>query len=117
MIVEVIASMNRKIEILKGVIMSPVVRTVLGAALLLTSASTAMAQSANPPVANQPVQAGAATATPQTGTATAAVAANAATAGQASRNSDVADNRDSYGGHDPNSTAGTRAFWESRNQY
>ena len=101
--------------------MSSVVRSVLGVALLLTGASAAMAQSANQPVqtgattataatvsappAGQPAQAGASTAT--------AATANAPVAAQAKKvtRPNIADNSDPYGGNDPNSTAGARAFF------
>jgi hypothetical protein len=112
--------------------MSSVVRSVLGAALLLTGASAATAQSAKPPVVAQSGQTGASTATVaannapaagqsgQTGASTAAVAVNnapAAAPSQKTHNSGVSDKTDRYGGHDPNSTAGTRAFWEGLNPY
>jgi hypothetical protein len=105
-------------NLVQEIIMTSIIRSVLGAALVLTGASAAMAQSANPPAASQT---GASTAsnnaavaqTPQAGAST------AASAGQATqpRRSDVADTTKTYGGYDPNSTEGTRAFWESRNQY
>jgi hypothetical protein len=106
--------------------MSSVVHSVIGAALLLTGATAAMAQSANPPVANQPVQTGAtaprvasnnapaANQPVQTGTAPAKAALNnAAAAGQVRKphDSTITDNNDPYGGHDPNSSAGARAFF------
>jgi outer membrane receptor protein involved in Fe transport len=111
---------------LQEIIMTSVVRTVLGAALLLTSASAVMAQSAPARVANQqPAQTGATTATAATnnpatanqpvqagGTVTAAAANNAP-----KPNSVVTDKADPYGGHDPNSLAGTRAFWQGQNPY
>jgi hypothetical protein len=90
--------------------MSSVVRSVLGAALFLTGASAAMAQSANQPVANQTVQTG----------ATATVATNnAPIVSQAPKpaNKIVADQADTHGGHDPNSLAGVRAFWQGQNPY
>ena len=100
--------------------MSSVVRSVLGVALLLTGASAAMAQSANQTVqtgattataatvsapAGQPAQGGASTAT--------AAATNAPAASQAKKvtRPAVSDNSDPYGGNDPNSTAGARAFF------
>jgi hypothetical protein len=91
--------------------MNSVVRTVFGAALLLTGASAAMAQSANPPAAAPAGQAAAANTAPnagQTGTATVAAAAPAA---QAQKPRGMIDNTDTYGGHDPNSTAGMREFF------
>lgn len=101
--------------------MSSFVHSVLGAALLLTGASAAMAQSATAPVANQPVQ---------TAAATAVAAPIAYQPVQASAPAPtpvvaqlqkpvptVSDKSDPYGGHDPNSTAGTRAFWEAMNPY
>ena len=109
--------------------MTLVIRSVLGAALLLTGASAAMAASDNPAGAGQPRQAGASTTvaasnapanqSAQTGsTTTTAATAAAPSADQAAKaHSNVTDNADLYGGHDPNSTQGTRSFWESRNQY
>jgi hypothetical protein len=99
--------------------MSSVVRSVLGAALLLTGASAAMAQSANPPVANKSLQTGASTATAAPNNApvanqtvqTAASAATAASNNAPKSRSTVTDNSDPYGGNDPNSTAGARAFF------
>jgi len=106
--------------------MTSVVRSVLGAALLLTSASAVMAQSTPARVANQqPAQAGATTATagsnnaatanqPVQAAGTATAAANAA---PIKPHSTVTDKSDQYGGHDPNSLAGTRAFWQAQNPY
>jgi hypothetical protein len=169
------------------VIMSSVARFVVGAALLLTGASAAMAESdgppeypsaetgaavtkaapnaevaastaapaveqaqkpSKPPVAAKPavaaVQTGAAAAKAAPNTAakaapnTAAVAApNTNTAAVAAPNTAVAvstaapaaepvqrpnppvvaDKTDRYGGNDPNSLAGTRAFWDNINPY
>jgi hypothetical protein len=84
--------------------MSSLVRSVLGAALLLTGASAAMAASGTP-VAAQSAQTGAST--------TIAASNNAPIADkpQKSRGSSLSDNSDPYGGHDPNSTAGARAFF------
>ena len=113
--------------------MSSVVHSVLGAALLLTGASAAMAQTANPPVANQPAPAAASTAvvasnnapvanqTVQTG-ASAAIAAPTAAAPIAAQpqkpaSRDISDRADLYNGHGPNSLSGTRAFWENLNGY
>ena len=104
--------------------MSSLVRSVLGAALLLTGASAAMAASGTP-VAAQSAQTGAPTATAapnnapvtnqtvQTGASTTVAASNAPIADkpQKSRGSSLSDNSDPYGGHDPNSTAGARAFF------
>ena len=96
--------------------MSSVVRSVLGAALLLTGASAAMAQSANPPGASTATVASnnapAAGQTVQNAASTATAAPNnAPVAAQKPRRSSVADNNDPYGGNDPNSTAGARAFF------
>ena len=102
--------------------MSSVVRSVLGAALLLTSASAMMAASGTPAAA-QSAQTGASTATAaapvanqtvQTGASTAPAASNnAPTAAQPKKpqRAGIADNSDPYGGNDPNSTAGARAFF------
>ena len=102
--------------------MSAVVRSVFGASLLLTGASAAMAQSANAPVANS-VQTGAFTAVAvsnnapvanqsvQTGASIPIAAAPIADQPKKSPRSGVTDNNDPYGGHDPNSTAGNRAFF------
>lgn len=106
--------------------MSSLVRSVLGAALLLTGASAAMAASGNPPVANQPIQAGGSTAIAasnnapianqpiQAGASTAAAAPNNAPIAeqpQKPRRSTVTDNNDPHGGNDPNSPAAARAFF------
>jgi hypothetical protein len=101
--------------------MSSVVHSVLGAALLLTGASAAMAQSATAPVANQPVQAGAAAAPVAAPVAYQQVQAGApapapVVAAQPKKPT-ISDQSDRYGGHDPNSVAGTRAFWEALNPY
>ena len=82
--------------------MGTVVRSVLGAALLLTGASAVMAASGNPPVAGQPVQAGAATTT---------AAAPVAAQPKKPHNSNITDNAAPFGGHDPNSPEGVRAFF------
>jgi hypothetical protein len=112
--------------------MSSVGRSVLGAALLFAGASVAMVASDTRPVAAQSAQTGAAktaaapanaavaTQAPQTGTSTAAVVANTAPIADQSQKTNragVADKTDRYGGYDPNSTAGVRAFWESQNPY
>ena len=101
--------------------MSSLVRSVLGAALLLTGASAVMAASGTP-VAAQTAQAGATTAvaatsnapvanqTVQTGASTATNNAPAAAQPQKKKPA-IADNSDPYGGNDPNSTAGARAFF------
>jgi hypothetical protein len=100
--------------------MSSLVRSVLGAALLLTGVSAVMAASGTP-VAAQTAQAGATTAvaatnapvanqTVQTGASTATNNAPAAAQPQKKKPA-IADNSDPYGGNDPNSTAGARAFF------
>ena len=111
--------------------MRSVVRPVLGAALLLTGASAAMAQSGNPPVAYQSAQAGASTtalaaapsSTPvayqpvQAGVSTPIAASNdAAIAGQSPKpkSSGLCDRADAYGGHGPSTHWGTRAFWDGQ---
>lgn len=97
--------------------MSSVVRSILGAALLLTGASTAMAQS-NTPVAyaNTAAPSAAPTYAPS-----AAAPANTPSAGQYQKppavSVSVEDREDNYGGHNKESLSGTRAFWDSRNQY
>ncbi len=102
--------------------MSSVIRSVLGAALLLTGASAAMAASENPRVADQSGKTGASTATAaapvagqpvQTGASTATTASTNAPADQPQKThrSTVSDNNDPYGGNDPNSAAGARAFF------
>jgi hypothetical protein len=106
--------------------MSSVVRSVLGAALLLTGASAAMAASDIPPVAGQPRQTGASTAVAasnnapvadksvQTGASTAVAASNNAPIADKSQKSlrpSVPDNNDPNGGNDPNSAAAARAFF------
>jgi hypothetical protein len=94
--------------------MSSVVRSILGAALLATGASAAMAQYATPPAANQQVQV-------QASTAPATVASNNAAVAPVAEaqkpRSKVTDYSDPYGGHDPNSLAGSRAFWQGQNPY
>ncbi len=109
--------------------MTSVVSSVLGAALLLTGASAAMAQSAPPPVANQPAQTDASAATAastnapvayqsvQTSVSTAIPASTSApAAAQTSKVNHLilCDNTDAYGGHGPNTLWGTRAFWEGQ---
>jgi hypothetical protein len=101
--------------------MNSVIRSFIAATVLLTGGSAAMAQSygapatygsaqtaapaaASAPVAAQPAQ-----------PAPTAVAAYAAPA--AGPNPKVADREDIHGGFAPNSVSGTRAFWDSRNQY
>jgi hypothetical protein len=118
MVLEVkLASRNRKIEIIQEFIMSSVVRTVLGAALLLTGASAAMAQSATPPATNQAVQTGASTAIVASTTPTAASTSAPIVEQPQKPKTKVSDNTDVHGGHDPNSLAGARAFWEAMNPY
>ncbi len=112
--------------------MSSIGRSVFGAALLLTGVSAVIVASGTSPVAAQALQAGASTAVVAsnnaavanqplpTGAATATVATNNAAVAaptQKSSRSGVADKSDPYGGFDPNSTAGVRAFWEAQNPY
>jgi hypothetical protein len=101
--------------------MSSVVRTVLGAALLLTGSSAAMAQSDSAPAGYQSAQ---------TSTSATVVAANSAPAADQSgqtgaysaianqspkpHNSGLCDKSDLYGGHSPASHWGTRAFWDGQ---
>jgi hypothetical protein len=116
-----------RLKSLQEIIMTSVVRSVFGAALLLTGASAAMAASGTAPVAGQSVQTGASTATTASNTVavttqpgTTTTANNAPIADPAApktHRSAVADKEDPYGGHDPNSSFGIRAFWEDRNQY
>jgi hypothetical protein len=112
--------------------MSSVVRSVLGAALLVTGASAAMAQSANQTALNQPLPAGAYSAAPASGYSAAPAASNNAAPGAyatvAAANtgapvveqstpkphSNLCDNTDRYGGHGPETRWGTRAFWDSQ---
>ncbi len=110
--------------------MSSVVRSVLGAALLLTGASPAMAQSYSPSVDEQPVQADASTETAasnnapaaeqtdQTSASTVAAAADSTPIPEQSKKIHHAgiwcDNTDPYGGHGPNTLWGVRAFWDSQ---
>lgn len=105
--------------------MSSVVRSVLGAALLLTGASAAMAQSANAPLyqSAQPV-APAATAPAanaplayQSAQPSTAVVAAAPVAPQPRKQVAPSDNTDQYGGHDPKSLQGTRDFWQNQLTY
>ena len=110
--------------------MSSVGRSVLGAALLFTGASVAMVASDTLPVAAQqagtaktaaaPTTAPVANQPAQTTAATATVVPNSAPVADPSQKtsrSGVADRTDRYGGYDPNSTAGVRAFWENQNPY
>jgi hypothetical protein len=110
--------------------MSSVVRSVLGAALLLTGASAAMAQSDNPAVAEQAVQNDASTQTAasnnapvveqtvQTSASTVAAASDGAPIAEQSTKIHHAgiwcDNTDAYGGHGPNTLWGIRAFWDTQ---
>ena len=100
--------------------MSSVGRTILGAAFLLTGASAAMAQSANSQVAYQSPQAGT-SAAPVAYATTGTTASTAPAAGQYQKpppvSVSVADREDTYGGNSKESLSGTRAFWDSRNQY
>lgn len=99
--------------------MSSVVRTVLGAALILTSASAAMAASDAPP-AQEPVQTAAASdtavaeGTVQTSTSTdAAAASSAPVLAQSSKpHSPLCDNSDEHGGHGASTRWGLRAYWD-----
>lgn len=95
--------------------MSSVVRSVLGAAFLLTGASATMAQYANPQYG------GSAQVAPQASASTAASAPSATYAAeqpQKPAQPRVVDKSDVHGGHDPNSYAGTRSFWDDKsNQY
>lgn len=108
--------------------MTSVVRSILGAALLVTGVSSAMAASGTAPVVDKsnqtaastavvasttaavaapsPLQAGAPTAAPAN-----AAAAPVAAAPQKRPRANFSDNTDPYGGNDPNSTAGARAFF------
>ena len=97
--------------------MSSIARSVLGAAFLLTGASAAMAQSAYPP-AGQPAQAGA-YAAPAGQPAPAGAYATApapVVVSQAPKPTNIQDNSDLYGGHDPNSKQGTQAFWDNQSR-
>jgi hypothetical protein len=104
--------------------MSSVVRPLLGAALLMTGASAVMAQSANPPVAYQAVQTSApatpgstpvAYQSPGAGASTPIAAANSTPISEApKKHSSICDNTDRYGGHEPSSHWGTRAFWDGQ---
>lgn len=109
--------------------MRSIVRPILGAALLLTGASAAMAQTAGAPVAyatqaapsNAPAPAYAAPSNAPAPTAYAAPS-NVPAPGQYQKPPPVAvsveDREDNYGGHSKESLSGTRAFWDSRtNQY
>jgi hypothetical protein len=69
-----------------------------------TAASTAVVASTNAAVADPSRQAGASTATANN-------AAPAAAAPQKPPRANFSDNNDPYGGNDPNSTAGARAFF------
>lgn len=102
--------------------MSTGVRITLGAALLLTGTSVAIAAS-NTPVADQSRQTAATTATvasttnppvaAQPAQTAAATAAAPSAAAQQPRKAvpKVPDNNDPNGGNDPNSSAGLRAFF------
>ena len=110
--------------------MSSVVRSVLGAALLLTGAPAAMAQSYDPAVAEQPVQTDASTETAasnnapaaeqtdQTSASTVVAAADSTPVPEQSKKIHHAgiwcDNTDPYGGHGSNTLWGIRAFWDSQ---
>jgi hypothetical protein len=95
--------------------MSSVVRAVLGAALLVTGASAAMAQSAY-----QTAPAGTPAAPANTGpvtyqaTQTGASAAAAPAAQPHKPVPTVVDREDVHGGYDANSQAGARVFWSAQ---
>lgn len=94
--------------------MSSVVRSVLGAALLLTSASTAMAQTYSTPAPAQ-AEASAPVQTEAPATVVAAVEAPAAVQSSKPRYAGLwCDNSDQYGGHGPNTLWGRRTFWENQ---
>jgi hypothetical protein len=93
--------------------MSLAVRFVFGAALLLTGATSAMAQYATPYAANQPPQA----AQPlQSGAPGAPVpyASGAIIQQPAPHRSTVVNKDDPHGGHDPNSPQGIQSFWDTQ---
>jgi hypothetical protein len=108
--------------------MSSVIRSALGAALLLTGASAAMAQGYSSPGSYQsqpaaPTAAPAPSSTPAAyqppaSNATTVAAYNAAPVAEQSPkrpHTSLCDNTDAYGGHGPNTLWGIRAFWD--NQY
>lgn len=91
-----------------------VARSVLGAAMLLTGVSTAMAQSASPSAAYQSSQTSASQPAPAPTSAPTAYGYEA----PKSKPVILSDREDLHGGFDPSSTRGARAFWEGRqNQY
>jgi hypothetical protein len=95
--------------------MSSVVRSVLGAALLLTSASAAMAQSYSTPVANNAPVASEPVQTEAPATVVAAVEAPVAVQSSRPRYAGLwCDNSDVYGGHGPNTLWGRRTFWDNQ---
>src|SRR5262245_48144493 len=101
--------------------MSSVVRSVLGAAFVLAGASAAMAQTANAPAypagaSAAPANAPTAYQSVQTSASAPIVASNNAPAvdQSAKPHSGVDNKSDAFGGHDPNSLAGARAFWEGQ---
>jgi hypothetical protein len=114
--------------------MKSAIRSVLGASLLLTGASAAIAASDTPPAADQSRQTGASTAivasnnapiadqSRQTGASATIVASNnapvanapAADQSQKPHHSGICDNADAYGGHGPNTRWGIRAFWDGQ---
>ncbi|WP_088345786.1 MULTISPECIES: hypothetical protein [Rhodomicrobium] len=98
--------------------MSSVVRSVLGAALLLTGATAAMAAPGTPQAAGQAGAPAAATnsapvayGSVQTGASAAIAAPAAVQPKKAPPATTLQDNNDPNGGHDPNSAAGMRAFF------
>jgi ABC-type transport system substrate-binding protein len=98
--------------------MSSVVRAVLGAALLVTGASAAMAQSAyqTAPAGSPAAPANTGPVTYQAGASPAvASSGNTASADQPQKPHSTVINRDDvHGGYDPKSQAGARAFWDAQ---
>jgi hypothetical protein len=107
--------------------MSSAVRSVLGAALLLTGASAAMAASDTATQGYQSAQTSTSTAVVASNNAapaadqpaqtsaysTVATSVNAPVAEQSSKpHSSICDKSDLYGGHGPSTHWGTRAFWD-----
>lgn len=112
--------------------MSSVIRSVIGAAFILTGASAAMAASDTPAVQEQAVQTSASAdaaapadaaasndapaaeqAVQASSSATVVAAVSTPVVAQSSKpHSTLCDNSDEHGGHGPNTHWGVRAFWD-----
>lgn len=117
---------RKRFDFFWEIIMESIVRSALGAAFLLTGASTVMAASDTPTAGDQAAQTSASTTvaasdnvavadqTVQTAASTAIPANSSPLEAQSrkARHAVLCDNTDAYGGHGPKTLWGKRAFWE-----